>query len=283
MFETLIAAETLSRHVHDPDWVIADCRFALADAAAGERAYAASHIPGARYFHLDRDLAGPVTSSSGRHPLPDPQLFAAKLRLAGVGANTQLVAYDDTAGAFAARFWWLSRWLGHTAVAVLDGGWKAWLAAGYPVSSEVPPSASGTFQPRLAAGVWLDTDAVLDTIEGRRTGLLLDARAPARFHGEVEPIDAVAGHVPGAVNAPYEENVAQDGRFKPPAELQARFTRLLKGRPAVEAVCMCGSGVTACHNLLAMEVAGFRGARLYAGSWSEWIRDPARPVARGET
>ncbi|HKV96792.1 MAG TPA: sulfurtransferase [Gammaproteobacteria bacterium] len=279
-YTTLIDAKTLARQLNS-GWCIFDCRFALSDPSAGERAYAAGHIPGARYLHLDRDLASPVTPASGRHPLPDAEILAAKLAGAGVGADTQVVAYDDAAGAFAARLWWLLRWLGHPQVAVLDGGWAEWLREGRPVSHEPPPeSARGNFRARPDDRKWLSSGSVLRRVHAG-IGRLLDARAAERFRGEQEPIDAVAGHVPSAVNLPYLGNISGNGRFQSAETLRTRFLAAFAGAASGETVCMCGSGVTACHNLLAMEVAGLSGGRLYAGSWSEWIRDPSRPVARG--
>lgn len=280
LYTTLVDAETLA-HRLDSGWRIFDCRFELANPSAGERAYAAGHIPGARYLHLDRDLASAVTAASGRHPLPDAGALAMKLAAAGVDADTQVVAYDDTAGAFAARFWWLLRWLGHPQVAVLDGGWAEWCREGRPVSHEPPPeSAPGNFRARPDDSMWLSSRLVLMRMR-TGAGRLLDARAAERFRGEQDPIDAVAGHVPGAVNLPYMGNISGDGRFQSAKALHRRFMAALNGAAADETVCMCGSGVTACHNLLAMEVAGLSGGRLYAGSWSEWIRDASRPVARG--
>ncbi|MGH8362242.1 MAG: sulfurtransferase [Gammaproteobacteria bacterium] len=279
-YSTLIGAEALARHL-DSGWSVFDCRFALSNPSAGEHAYATGHIPGARYLHLDRDLASAVTPASGRHPLPEPGVLAAKLAAAGVSAGTQVVAYDDAAGAFAARLWWLLRWLGHPQVAVLDGGWPQWLREARPVSHEPPArSAPGDFRARPDDRMWLSSGLVRQRAHAG-IGRLLDARAAERFRGEQEPIDAVAGHVPGAVNLPYLGNISGDGRFKSAEALRTRFMAALDGAAPAETVCMCGSGVTACHNLLAMEVAGLSGGRLYAGSWSEWIRDSSRPVARG--
>lgn len=279
-YTTLIDAEALVRHL-DSGWRVFDCRFALGNPSAGERAYAAGHIPGARYLHLDRDLASAVTPASGRHPLPRPEALAERLAAAGVGAETQVVAYDDASGAFAARLWWLLRWLGHAQVAVLNGGWAQWLKEARPVSHESPAaSARGKFRARPDDSLWLSSAVVRERMRSG-IGRLLDARAVERFRGEQEPIDAVAGHVPGAVNLPYSGNISRDGQFKSAEVLRTRFTAALDGAAPDETVCMCGSGVTACHNLLAMEVAGLSGGRLYAGSWSEWIRDTSRPVARG--
>lgn len=280
MYDTLIETETLAAHLGDPDWVVVDCRFSLADPGAGERQYRLGHVPGARYFHLDRDMAGTLTPETGRHPLPSPNDFAAVLGRAGVDERTQVVAYDDASGVYAARLWWMLRWLGHRQVAVLNGGWQQWLKEKQPVSTDPPSFTGRNFIPQVAENAWVSTADVLETVRHRKHALILDARDARRFRGEVEPIDPVAGHVPGAVNLPYGENVAEDGRFRCPAELRRRYAPVLDKMIPEQVVCMCGSGVTACHNLLSMEIAGFKGARLYAGSWSEWIRDPARPVAR---
>jgi thiosulfate/3-mercaptopyruvate sulfurtransferase len=279
MWKTLVSAAELAKAA-GRDLVIVDTRFDLAEPESGRRAYAAAHIPGAVYAHLDEDLAGPVSAGTGRHPLPDPDTLAAKLGAWGAGEHTQLVAYDDGSGAYAARLWWLARWLGHDAAAVLDGGLAAWRALGLPLTTEAPRPVARRFVARPRPGLALSTPEVAASTASGEV-LLLDARAAPRFRGEVEPIDAVAGHVPGARNHPFQENLGSDGRFLPPAELRARYLRALAGRDAAEVVCMCGSGVTACHDLLALEHAGLHGARLYPGSWSEWIRDPARPVATG--
>jgi thiosulfate/3-mercaptopyruvate sulfurtransferase len=281
-FSTLIDVGSLQKLLDAGSPAILDCRFDLADAAAGERAYVAAHIPTARFADLNRDLAGPVSSSSGRHPLPDPAVLAGRLSGLGVGGDRQVVAYDEASGAFAARAWWLLRWLGHSRVAVLDGGFKAWVAGGGALESGEARAAgaSSGFVPKISAGAVVGSTDVLAALKdpGR---LLIDARAPERFAGSVEPIDPVAGHVPGAVNHPFGTNLGADGRFLPPAELRRRWLDRLGGAEPSASVAMCGSGVTACHNLLAMEIAGLPGGKLYAGSWSEWIRDPGHPVARG--
>jgi thiosulfate/3-mercaptopyruvate sulfurtransferase len=280
MFTTLISSDRLAQSLADPDWVVIDCRFVLAEPAAGERAYRQGHIPGARYAHLERDLSAQVSTASGRHPLPDREGLAAKLGAWGVTPASQVVVYDDANGAMAARLWWLLRWLGHEAAALLDGGWGQWVKEGRPVSTDAAPSCRTAFSARQALVKRLSTAEVQGAML-RRTIYLLDARAPERFRGEIEPIDAVAGHVPGAVNRPLQCNLGADGRFLPAAELRRQFLKQLGDVAPVQVVHMCGSGVTACHNLLAMEHAGLYGSRLYAGSWSEWIRDPGRPVARG--
>lgn len=277
---TYVGVEQLAEHLHDPGWVVCDCRFELSDPAAGERAYAQGHIPGAYYAHLDRDLSCPPDSGSGRHPLPDPDILAARLRSFGISSETQVVVYDQSAGMIAARCWWLLRWLGHEAVAVLDGGWAAWSAARLSVTSQSPQPRSGTLAPRPRREDWVST-AQLQQLLADEAVLLLDARSAERFRGEQEPIDPIAGHIPGARNHPCQSNVDSSGKVRSPAQLRAAFEA--QGAAAAACVHMCGSGVTACHNLLAMEHAGLGGSRLYVGSWSEWIRDPKRPVARDIT
>jgi thiosulfate/3-mercaptopyruvate sulfurtransferase len=257
--------------------VLLDCRFDLGNPAAARQAYSAGHIPGARYVDLNRDLAAPVTAHSGRHPLPDPAALARFFGSLGIGDDTQVVVYDDANGSFAARAWWLLRWLGHLAVAVLDGGFKAWAAAGGAVDAAQPERCTGRFTVRFKPGSVATSAEVLQALADPER-LLVDARAAERFAGTAEPIDPVAGHVPGAVNHPFACNLGSDGHFLPPPELRRRWLERLAGILPGNAILMCGSGITACHNLLAMELAGLGGARLYAGSWSEWIRDPSRPV-----
>lgn len=282
-YTTLVEPEILKAHLDDPDWVIVDCRFSLADTEAGRRAYRKGHVPGAWYAHLDEDLSGPAGATGGRHPLPDPNRFAHTLGRWGIHENTQVVAYDDVGGGMAARLWWLLRWLGHSSVAVLNGGLPAWQQSGLPLATEIADPRSGTYPVRwLDALAWVDNVYVLANLE-RQDSLLIDARAAPRYRGEVEPNDPVAGHVPRAINLPWEANLDEQRRFRPAEVLKERFAAALGERPPARAVHMCGSGVTACHNLLAMEVAGLPGSRLYAGSWSEWVCDPARPVATGET
>lgn len=280
---TVVQAETLAMGLARNDVVIMDCRHSLADPTASERAYQASHLPGAVYAHLERDLSDMSMHGQGRHPWPSEAAFLEHLSRWGIGPTTQVVAYDDGDGAMAARLWFLLRALGHEKVAVLDGGWSRWTALGLPVSSA--PAATDTFrsqfaadQQRFDAARLLDADATeAHVLAG---GMLIDARAPARFRGDEEPIDRVAGHVPGAVNRPYAQNI-KDGRFKSPMELADEFRSLLDGRAPSDVVLMCGSGVTACHNMLAMERAGLKGAKLFTGSWSGWIADGKRPVAKG--
>ncbi len=260
--------------------VVLDCRHELSQPEWSDRAYAAGHIPTAVQAHLDRDLSSPITPTSGRHPLPDLTTFAETLGRWGIDNTVQVVAYDQGNGAFAARAWWLLRWVGHRAVAVLDGGFAAWQEAGLRVSRDARAHAPRRFVPHVAAGAALSTAEVEQALM-RNEIALVDARGADRFRGENETIDPVAGHVPGATNRPFAKNVDGRGRFLPAAELHRQWTEALAGRDAREVVAMCGSGVSACHNLLALEIAGLSGARLYAGSWSEWIRDPRRPIARG--
>ena len=258
---------------------MADCRFELGQPDAGAAAFRAGHIPGSVHADLERDLSVPVTAKSGRHPLPAPAAFAATLERLGIGNDTYVVCYDGGSGAFASRLWWMLRWLGHDTVAVLDGGLAAWVAEGRPVTTDMAPARSATFVPRPRPEMVLDTDGVMRALADGET--LVDLRGAERFAGKSEPLDAVAGHVPGAVNLPYLENLAPSGLFRAPAELAGLWRSRAGGATVRAPVCMCGSGVTACQGLLALEAAGIHGGRLYAGSWSEWIRDPARPVARG--
>jgi thiosulfate/3-mercaptopyruvate sulfurtransferase len=278
IYSTLIDTKTLHTHLADPQWVIVDCRFRLMDIEAGQRAYRESHIPGARYVHLDEDLSGPITLVTGRHPLPDPAQLAQRLSEWGIGDGIQVIAYDDAGGMLAARLWWLLRWLGHQAVAVLDGGFPVWQRAGLPLTVELPLVQPVAFLGGPDDRLWVTTEQVMALSPDE---LIIDARSAVRYRGEMEPIDPVAGHIPGSVNLSTEDNLAPDGYFLPFAELKSRFVRILGGHSPTAAVHSCGSGVTACHNLLAMEAAGLKGSRLYAGSWSEWIRDPDRPIATG--
>jgi thiosulfate/3-mercaptopyruvate sulfurtransferase len=277
---TLIDAEQLARALDDPRLKLFDCRFDLAAPANGREAYGRGHLPGAIYADLNRDLAAPVTAASGRHPLPEPESFARRLRDWGVQSNSRVVAYDADTGTYAARLWWMLRWLGHDDVAVLDGGLRRWLELGLPLTQAVPAPAAGDFLARPRPGLAVDATQVRQA-SADASLCILDARAAERYRGEVEPIDAVAGHVPGAHNHPYASSLAAGGRFLPPGDLRRSLAASLGGFGPERAVAMCGSGVTACHLLLAMEHAGLHGARLYPGSWSEWSSDPARPVRRG--
>jgi thiosulfate/3-mercaptopyruvate sulfurtransferase len=286
-FTTLIQARELASHRDDPRWVVLDCRFDLANPSAGRAAWQAGHIPGARYAHLDEDLSSPIRADTGRHPLPDPATLAGRLGAWGIDNDSQVVVYDAGNSAYAARAWWLLRWLGHEAVAVLDGGLAAWQRAGLPVDTEVPRPTPRGFVPRADDTRWLSTAAVANNLATRQTAdtssgiALVDARGADRFEGRNETIDPVAGHVPGARSHPFATNLDAEGRFLPADELRRRWSRTLGDTPPAQVASMCGSGVTACQNLLALEIAGLHGARLYAGSWSEWIRDPRRPVATG--
>jgi thiosulfate/3-mercaptopyruvate sulfurtransferase len=282
MNTTLVTVEELEQHLFDHDWCLVDCRHDLTDFEAGWKAYQAGHIPGATFASIEEDLSGEKSATSGRHPLPKRDDLAAAFRDWGINNETQIVAYDASGGQFAVRLWWLARWLGHPTVAVLDGGWPAWLARTNWSSTSAPERELGRFEPSEPLVRFATTDDVLAT-RGDPSVLLVDARASERYEGRVEPIDPVAGHVPGALNRFWQDNLtsAAEGRFKPPQQLRSELEALLAGHSPEQAMFNCGSGVTACHHLLAMEIAGLPGARLYAGSWSEWITDPNRPVAKG--
>lgn len=259
--------------------LIVDVGFDLADTSAGERAWAEGHLPGAHYLHLDRDLSAEKTGTNGRHPLPDRDAFARSMAALGLSKGRQVVVYDAQGGMYAARLWWMLRWIGHADAAVLDGGRQAWIAAGGALTAAVPAAQPGDFAIGAPLVGQLDADALQASLGNVR---LLDARAPERFRGEIEPLDKQAGHIPGAANRLFKLNLDADGiRFKPAAQLRAEFEPLLGAAGPGAVVHQCGSGVTACHNLLAMEHAGLAGSRLYPGSWSEWSADPARPIAKG--
>jgi len=282
---TLVSTTMLAEHLTDTDWVVVDCRHDLFKPEAGLAEYGNSHIPRARFMHLDRDLAGPKTEKNGRHPLPDAASFAAKLGAAGIGAGRHVIAYDAQDGANAARLWWMLRWLGHESVAVLDGGWPKWVRENRPCTAEVALALPTAFAPdktRTGARDESQVDAayVLSHLE-RQNMLLVDARSPERFSGQAEPIDPVAGRIPGAVCRFFRKNLDTHGCFKSAAELRADFDAIFGAHRPEHVVHCCGSGVSACHNLLAMEIAGLPGSRLYPGSWSEWCADPTRPVAKG--
>lgn len=273
----LLSTEQLQPIIDKDNLVIVDCRFNLADSTAGERAYLQGHIPGARYANLDLDLSSPVTPDTGRHPLPDPDELSRKLGLWGIDSQTQVVVYDNMAGAFALRLWWLLKWLGHEQVSLLDGGLPKWLAEGRPMSESMPTIAAKTFTGRPDNQMWVSS---VEVFEYLNTGdwQLVDARAENRFLGKEEPIDPVAGHIPGAINYPFQNNLLENGCFKPVEVLRPQFMALCGEGRTENMIHMCGSGVTACHNLFAMELAGIKKSRLYVGSWSEWIRNPAYPV-----
>jgi thiosulfate/3-mercaptopyruvate sulfurtransferase len=276
---TLVSTAELAAHLEDPHWVVFDCRHDLARPEWGRVEYQRSHIPGAQFMHLDEDLSGRLTGRNGRHPLPDPEELAAKFSVAGVEASSQIVVYDAHGGMFAARAWWLARMLGHNAVAVLDGGYDTGLREERPETSALPRPKQACFTRRAGAA---SVDAAFVARHMRDAAVkLIDARAADRYRGENETLDPVAGHIPGAVNRPFRDNLDKSGTFKSPQQLRAEWESVLAGLPAQAVVHSCGSGVTACHNLLAMEIAGLAGSRLYAGSWSEWCADPTRPVAIG--
>ncbi|RQS69575.1 sulfurtransferase [Burkholderia sp. Bp8963] len=283
-YTTLISAANLAERLAAAPGSVAlfDCRFDLADTGAGEAAYTAGHIAGAQYLHLDRDLSGRKTGTNGRHPLPSRDALVATLADRGLRQGQQVVAYDAQGGAYAARLWWLLRWLGHDSVAVLDGGLQAWEAAGQPLTVETTHPSRGDFRAAAPLESTVDAQAVLANLTSR-TRTVIDARAPDRYRGENETIDPVGGHIPGALNRFFKDNLTADGRFKTGHELRETFSTLLAGIDPNRVILQCGSGVTACHNALAMEVAGLHGASLYPGSWSEWCADPARPVATGPT
>lgn len=280
MHSTLITAAQLSAHTGDTGWFIADVRHDLANPDAGRQAYAEAHIPGACFLHLDEDLSAGKTGRNGRHPLPSREAFAARMAEMGLHRDTQVVAYDAHGGMFAARLWWMLRWIGHEAVAVLDGGLPAWQAAGLPVTDAVPAQRPhGNPQLRASRAATRDATQVLALL-GNPAQLIVDARAPDRYRGENETLDPVGGHIPGARNRFFKDNLAADGCFKSPVMLREEWGNVLAGADPAAVVHQCGSGVTACHNLLALEVAGLSGGMLYPGSWSEWCADPARPIER---
>jgi thiosulfate/3-mercaptopyruvate sulfurtransferase len=280
MFTTLISPQQLAQLQSQNAVVILDCRFDLMNTSAGEQAYAVGHIPGALYAHLDRDLSGPITPATGRHPLPTIDTLAATLGQFGIDNQTQVVAYDANNGMTAARAWWLLRWLGHDKVAVLSGGLQAWIQAGMPLSPAPGKVNAKQFVPKPRMDMLVTMQTVAELVN-RSDWRVLDARAPERYRGEVEPIDPVAGHIPGAKNYPFVSNLNSHAELLASSELQSKFAQALDHIPSDHVVAMCGSGVTACHLLLAMQHAGLYGGKLYAGSWSEWIRDANRPVAKG--
>ncbi|MDD2760749.1 MAG: sulfurtransferase [Methylomonas sp.] len=279
-YTTLISATDLAKNLNKPDWVIFDCRFSLADDQAGFRAYRQGHLAGARYADLNKDLSSPVKSYTGRHPLPDFSELSRKLGAWGVSNRSQIVVYDDASGAFAGRMWWLLRAMGHQNVALLDGGIKQWQTQGLAVTAVLPKIAPAQFRCYLDQKQWLIASDVENGLAAK-TITLIDARTPERYAGLQEPIDPIAGHVPKALNRPFQANLDQNGLFLPPEELKKQFLALIDAKRPEQVVHMCGSGVTACHNLLAMEVAGLAGSKLYAGSWSEWIVNKNRTVAKG--
>lgn len=271
---TLVSTEELAAH---PEWRVFDCRHDLANPALGEQQYLEAHIPGALFAHLDRDLSGPMTGTNGRHPLPEPKAFVSWIGKQGLQPADQVVCYDTGPGATASRLWWMLRWVGHETVAVLDGGLAKWQREGRPVTTDVPQVVPAAYPGRAKTSMV----AYLSLVEKRfKKAALLDARAPARYRGEQEPIDPVAGRIPGAKNRFNNDNLSPEGIFKKADFLRSEFESILAGRNTTDVIHYCGSGVAACHNALAMEIAGLAGSRVYPGSWSEWSRDPTRPISR---
>ncbi len=280
-FTTLITVSELNVHIGDGNWAVVDCRYSLDDTERGRRDYLEAHIPGAVYAHMDNDLSGTkIPGKTGRHPLPDTRSFIATASSLGIDSNTQVVVYDDASGAMAARLWWLLNWMGHRSVAVLDGGWLPWHQSGLPSRSGPEYRIPKRFEAHEIPDSYATTEQV-ETYASDPHYVILDARSAPRFRGEIEPIDPVAGHIPGAISAPYEENLTPDGRFLPADALRRRFEGLMKSVSPGNVICYCGSGITSALNLVAIAHAGLGRARLYAGSWSEWIADNTRPVATG--
>lgn len=279
-FTTLICVSELAVHLNDANCILCDCRHELTNYEAGRRAYTTAHLPGARFLHLDEDLSGPKTGVNGRHPLPHPITFTLRLAALGIDNNTQVVAYDAMGGVYASRLWWMLRWVGHKHVAVLDGGIDAWIHSNQPVTAALPTIKPVRYNPNPSSQLAVNSNEVAANLD-HQSLQILDARSPDRFRGENETLDPVAGHIPGAANRFFKNNLADNGCFKPAALLRQEFTATLNTREPKDVVHQCGSGVTACHNLLAMEVAGLSGSRLYAGSWSAWVSDRKRPVATG--
>jgi thiosulfate/3-mercaptopyruvate sulfurtransferase len=279
MHRTLISTDTLAESLRNASWLIADCRYNLNDETWGRAEYENAHIPGAVFVDVAHDLAGQRTGTNGRHPLPSVDAIASTFGRLGIRDDTQVIAYDQEAGAFASRLWWMLRYLGHDAVAVLNGGFAKWTREGRPVRGGQETGRGQIFTPRLREQMRVTVDETLAHL-GDPSMLLIDARSPDRYAGKPDPLDTVYGHIPGARNRYYRDNVTNAGTMRPAPELRSDFERALEGRAANQAVMYCGSGITACHNLLAMEHAGLQGARLFAGSWSEWESDPNRPVER---
>ncbi|MEZ5043959.1 MAG: sulfurtransferase [Saprospiraceae bacterium] len=281
MFQTLIDAQELKPLIGQPNLVIIDCRFALTDTESGKAEYQATHLPGAHYAHLDRDLSGEIIpGKTGRHPLPEIKTFADKCSQWGINADTQVVAYDHGNGGIAARLWFLLRWLGHEKVAVLNGGWAHWQKLQYPVTAEITPAMPSVFTPNRQEGWIIDLNTLAQVYQSASC-LVVDSRTADRYRGENETIDPVAGHIPGAISAPFPDNLGPDGLFLDKATLAARFDQRLQGHDLKQTVFYCGSGVTACHNLLALHYIGRTEAKLFPGSWSEWITATHLPVALG--
>lgn len=277
-FTTLIDSQILHENLQKPDWVIVDCRFSLAQPQLGAQLYRYGHLSHARYAHLDADLSNRVTDFTGRHPLPDVRVLTEKLGKWGISNHTQIIAYDEGNGSMAARFWWLLRWLGHEKVAVLNGGISHW-QKNYELTTVLPKITSTFFRTYLHDSLRLNASQVENAL-AQKAICLIDARLPERYRGEFEPIDCIAGHIPYALNHPFQTNLADNGLFLSPEQLRAEFETLIGEYAPENVVHYCGSGVTACHNVLAMEYAGLLGSKLYAGSWSEWIRNPNHAVSK---
>lgn len=276
-YRSLISADIVQKNLNNAQWRIVDCRFNLKDPDEGLALYQMEHIPNAVYAHLDHDLSSPVTEKSGRHPLPDVKQFKQTLGNWGINKDTQVIVYDDAAGSYAARLWWMLRWLGHDSVAVLDGSFSSWKQQGLPLTIDIPQISSTTYIGEPNMDMLVDSDTVQQGLAESRT-LLIDVRDPKRYQGLEEPIDKVAGHIPGALNVPWKNNIAANGLYLPKAQLYDHYIKVLRDTPIDNIVFMCGSGVTACHSLLALEYIGISGAKLYPGSWSAWISEPDHPV-----
>ncbi|GAB5560699.1 MAG: sulfurtransferase [Synoicihabitans sp.] len=277
----IVSTAELARHLDDPDWIIFDCRHDLMKPDRGAEIFGEGHISSAHFAGVDRDLSGKKTGSNGRHPLPDPQAFADFLARHGVTADSRIVGYDDVGGQYAARLWWMTRWIGLKGGAVLDGGWPKWVSENLPISTEIPVVSPGEVVAQVDDTLLVGVSELAPKVATSDV-CIVDARAPERYRGDVEPLDPVAGHIPGAQNVFFKSNLNSDLTLKSPAELKANFASAGLSESPTEVVHQCGSGITACVNLLAMERAGLMGSRLYAGSWSEWVADPHRPVSRGE-
>ena len=279
-FTTLVSTEELAAHLEDPKWVVFDCQHDLTNLSFGKTAFSIEHIPNARFFHMDNDGAGEKTGTNGRHPLPQPEMLGAKLGKMGVDDTKQVVVYDGSDAMFSVRLWWMLKWLGHDNVAVLDGGLAKWQKENRPVTADNPTMTATRFKAKLRNEKYVTADFLVDQL-GSMDVTIIDARAPERYTGAKEPLDAKAGHIPGAFNRFFKLNLKPDGSFKTAEELRYEFTPLVGDLPTASIVHQCGSGVSACHNLLAMEIAGMSGSKLYPGSWSEWCTDPMRPMAAG--
>ena len=279
-YQTIISVKELNENLNQEDWYIFDCRFLLKDPKGGLTKYNQGHIPGAQFADMDKDLSSVMTEHSGRHPLPNPNEFMEKLQHWGVSNSSQIICYDDMSGAFAARMWWLMKWLGHTNVAVLDGGIDKWIENNLPIETKVQNHSAGSFSGQPNNDMWVDINFIQEKLTQNKINLL-DARSADRFTAKDTKTDPVAGHIPGAISFPFAENLSNKGVFQSPEKLQNRFAELFSDDQA-EVINMCGSGVTACHNLLAMSIAGLPMTRLFVGSWSEWIKEKSRPVATGD-